>query len=224
MDRIEYMKELELLLANIPSDERDDAISYYNDYFDAGGAENEEATIKALGTPEELAATIKLAGNQLDKYGTSTKQINTEYESKTPKKRSVGWIILFIICAVFAAPILLPVLFGLFMAAVAIAIAIIAVIFAVLLALVAAGIGVLISGITGLVVGIVTILSNPFGALVVIGLSCIGLALGVLFCMGVAKIIKITLPPIFNGCIKLIKSTAKWLWGKIKLALGRRSS
>ena len=34
MNRVEYMKELEALLADIPADEREDAINYYNDYFD----------------------------------------------------------------------------------------------------------------------------------------------------------------------------------------------
>ena len=64
MNRVEYMKELEALLADIPADEREDAINYYNDYFDEGGEENEEATIEALGDVHKLAAGIKLANKE----------------------------------------------------------------------------------------------------------------------------------------------------------------
>ena len=48
MTRLEYMKELELLLSDIPADEREDAINYYNDYFDA--SEQSEEDIESLKT------------------------------------------------------------------------------------------------------------------------------------------------------------------------------
>lgn len=59
MNRAEFMRRLTELLSDVPPTERDEAIQYYNDYFDDAGAENESGVIASLGSPEELARTIK---------------------------------------------------------------------------------------------------------------------------------------------------------------------
>lgn len=59
MNRAEFMRRLTELLGDVSPTERDEAIQYYNDYFDDAGAENESGVIASLGTPEELARTIK---------------------------------------------------------------------------------------------------------------------------------------------------------------------
>lgn len=59
MSRTEFMRRLAELLADVSPAEREEAIQYYNDYFDDAGAENEQSVIAALGTPESLAKTIK---------------------------------------------------------------------------------------------------------------------------------------------------------------------
>ena len=59
MSRVEFMRRLAELLADVSPAEREEAIQYYNDYFDDAGAENEQSVIASLGTPEELAKTIK---------------------------------------------------------------------------------------------------------------------------------------------------------------------
>ena len=59
MNRAEFMRRLAELLSDVPPMEREEAIQYYNDYFDDAGAENESGVIASLGTPEDLARTIK---------------------------------------------------------------------------------------------------------------------------------------------------------------------
>ena len=59
MNRAEFMGRLTELLGDVSPMERDEAIQYYNDYFDDAGVENEGEVISSLGTPEELARTIK---------------------------------------------------------------------------------------------------------------------------------------------------------------------
>lgn len=59
MNRADFMKRLTELLADVSPAERDEAIQYYNDYFDDAGAENEQSVIASLGSPEQLARTIK---------------------------------------------------------------------------------------------------------------------------------------------------------------------
>lgn len=59
MTRAEFMRRLEELLSDVSLAEREEAIQYYNDYFDDAGAENEQSVIASLGSPELLARTIK---------------------------------------------------------------------------------------------------------------------------------------------------------------------
>lgn len=65
MNRQEFMRQLECLLAGIPEQERQAALQYYNDYFDDAGSENEASVIAALGNPARVAENIKrdLNGN-----------------------------------------------------------------------------------------------------------------------------------------------------------------
>lgn len=59
MNRAEFMSRLAALLQDVPSAEREEALQYYNDYFDDAGEGNEQGVIAALGSPEELAKSIK---------------------------------------------------------------------------------------------------------------------------------------------------------------------
>ncbi|MDO4331434.1 MAG: DUF1700 domain-containing protein [Eubacteriales bacterium] len=59
MNRIDFMSRLSFLLSDIPENERNEAIQYYEDYLNDAGVENEEEVLEALGTPEALAASIR---------------------------------------------------------------------------------------------------------------------------------------------------------------------
>ena len=73
MSRTEYMRELDELLHGISKEEREEAMQYYNDYFDDAGSENEEKVIEELGSPAKLAETIRagINGNadEAESYG-----------------------------------------------------------------------------------------------------------------------------------------------------------
>ena len=59
MNRTDFMEQLERLLQSITPAEREEALQYYNDYFDDAGAENEQEVIEALGNPARVAENIK---------------------------------------------------------------------------------------------------------------------------------------------------------------------
>ena len=59
MGRWEFMRKLEELLFDISPSEREEALQYYNDYFNDAGRENEKEVIKALGSPEEVAEIVR---------------------------------------------------------------------------------------------------------------------------------------------------------------------
>lgn len=58
MRKYAYLAQLEELLAALPPQERQDALNYYEEYFDAAGNENEEKTAEELGDPATVARKI----------------------------------------------------------------------------------------------------------------------------------------------------------------------
>lgn len=58
MDRKQFISELRSKLAALPNEEREKAISYYEEYFDDAGTENEESVVYELGDVERIAQEI----------------------------------------------------------------------------------------------------------------------------------------------------------------------
>ena len=91
MNREQFIAQLARLLQDLPPAERQEAIRYYQEYFDDAGEENEDAVILELGSPGKVVASIK-ANLQ---YGGSTfgandtDMENTGTESQT--KDADGW-------------------------------------------------------------------------------------------------------------------------------------
>lgn len=59
MSRWEFMRQLEELLSDISPNEREEALQYYNDYFNDAGRENEQEVIEALGSPQQVAKIVR---------------------------------------------------------------------------------------------------------------------------------------------------------------------
>lgn len=74
MSRWEFMRQLEELLSDIAPAEREEALQYYNDYFNDAGRENEQDVISALGTPEQVARIVKDGLFDGDNQGAFTEQ------------------------------------------------------------------------------------------------------------------------------------------------------
>lgn len=131
MNRLEFMQRLEALLSDISQSEREEAIQYYNDYLNDAGVENEQEVLDAMGTPEQLAKTIKegLGDNGTEGEFTETGYHNEAYEEKeknevvkkeSKKRLSGGMIALVIISCILAMPMIAAALSGLFGAGVGI--------------------------------------------------------------------------------------------------------
>jgi len=156
------MKELRRNLEALPFEEREAAISYYEEYFDEAGPDRETETIESLGSPEAIAAELK-ADYAVNK------------PPKTPREgASKVWLV---ILAIFAIPIALP-----------LAIALAAVIFSLFVALLAvifsigvAAIALLVGGILTLVSGFGVIATGPLTTLFFLGGGLALLGIGILF-------------------------------------------
>lgn len=58
MTRQEYLSELNTHLMSLPDEERNDAVRFYEEYFEDAGIENEAAVMEELGKPYTLAKSI----------------------------------------------------------------------------------------------------------------------------------------------------------------------
>lgn len=73
MNKQTYLAQLAQLLAPLPEQERQDALNYYEEYFDAAGPEAEDVTAAELGDPADAARKIlEGEGLTLDATGEST--------------------------------------------------------------------------------------------------------------------------------------------------------
>lgn len=59
MKRKDFMKELDFLLTDISDAEREEALSFYNDYLDEAGIGSTDDPTDLLGSPERVAAMVR---------------------------------------------------------------------------------------------------------------------------------------------------------------------
>ena len=220
MSRDLFMARLRELLADVSETEREEALCYYEEYFEDAGEENEESVISSLGSPEKVAATIKaglLDGAGEDGEFSETGYSNSYYEnrdevilsdkSKQGKFRkgfrnlsTGGWIIILILC-VFALPILGPVLVGIAATVFGILVAIVAVFFAVLVA----GIAMVAAAVAVFVSGIIAIFATPVVGIALVGVALLVGGLGIVVsALGIWIVAKIV-PPLFRSLVNLIR-------------------
>ncbi len=208
MNRVEFMRQLENLLWDLPESDRLDAIAYYNDYFDEAGVENEEKVLRELGSPERVASIIKAdlntEGNEEAEYteqgysdGRQGVNPNTPAPRKEKKKLPMALIIVLL---VFAAPVLLGVGGGLLGGVLGLA--------GGLIGLVAGGIGLLVGGVVSLVSGLIKLVFSPLKGLVLVGTGSLITAVGILF-------VVLLVLCIFKWLPKLCRKIVNWIKGVI---------
>ena len=185
MDRKEFMKQLSDLLKDLPSEERQEALDFYENYFDDAGAENEEQVLRELGSPSKVADTIKdgMASDSGD-FAQYTEQGYTDRREeearqvpRARRKRS-GWTtaktILLLILLVFLSPFLK----GLFGGALGVVIVILFLPFILIFVLGAAVFGILVAAIVCIVTAVGLLFAVPAAAFLTFGVGLILFALG----------------------------------------------
>lgn len=218
MNRKRFMYELEKLLKDLPANEREEAIQYYNDYFDDAGAENEARVIEELGSPEQVAATIRegMADGSAEytEHGyedprfRSHQDISAEYreaqeEKSSPKKNGSGmWKFL---CIVLLCILLCPIVFPLGVAVLAVAAAVIIGVIGIGIGAVVAGLALPIAGIATIIYGIYKLFLLPAVGIALGGIGCLLLAAGILICLLVVWIFGKAVPWLIRGLVSLIR-------------------
>ena len=59
MNKAVFIERLEYLLSDIPEEEREEAIAYYQDYLDEAGEDREADVLSEFGSPERIASIIR---------------------------------------------------------------------------------------------------------------------------------------------------------------------
>lgn len=226
MDRKEFMERLERLLWNISDSEREEALQYYNDYFDDAGEENEARVIEELGGPDQVAQKIKAGcsdsaseyseqGYEDTRFRASQEVIsreeaaraqaeNTNYADNRNRRKNPEtntWkIIAVILLCILASPIIIPVGAAIFAAIAAVVLGI----GGVCIGVVVAGFSILIVGIVLIGTGVAEIFVTPAVGLALAGVGCLIFALGILLSLlTVWCCIKI-LPWLIRGIVGLV--------------------
>lgn len=220
MSRVEFMNQLKNLLWDIPEYEREEALIYYEDYFDDAGAENEPQVIASLGSPEKVAAIIKeglkedaaeqgefsengysgygeMPKNEVGHYGDSGKKGLLE---RIKGLGTSGWILILIL-AIFALPILGPVLIGIASAISGILTAAVVVLFV----LVIVGIAILVAGASVFAAAIGCLFVTPAVGIMLLGLSLLLIGIGILITILGIWVVKKVVPSVIRFVVRVVR-------------------
>lgn len=173
MNKNEFLRLLNQKLKNLPNNEREDAIRYYEEYFEEAGIQDSDDVLNELSSPSEIAAQI-LSEHAIKGLNSDTKPIKN-------KISSMWFILLALLVSPLAFPIALPIIILLFVGT--LLIFIFGFVFVVVsTSLVGAGVSILASGFGSMFTNIGT-------ALMSIGVGIIMIGITVLVFLGVGYII-----------------------------------
>lgn len=195
MDRAQFMQELEKLLADISETERQDALDFYNSYFDDAGAENEASVLRELGSPEKVAAIIKAdlkgsAGGYEDARTKERGQMPERYEEESGtgkrffRKGNQAVLILAVILLVFISPFVKGAVGGIL----TFAVGILLLPFWLIVGLGIGAVVLLVGGIAAVVAGAGLLAVMTGTGILTIGIGCLMIALAILMILGLISI------------------------------------
>lgn len=202
MSRQEFMERLNRLLSDIPVNERQEALNYYENYFDDAGPENEAKIIEELESPEKVAASIKkdLFGENYGAYGYAGGQ-NSQNKTKEQNAKTQRNILIAII-VVLTFPLWVGLAGGLFGVVAGLA----ATVLGIGAALIACVAVFLIMGCILVGVGVAKIVVGAVAlGLVTTGIGMLMLTLGILGLIALVWILGKGLPWLVTACVNLCR-------------------
>lgn len=222
MSRWEFMRQLEELLSDIAPAEREEALQYYNDYFNDAGRENEQEVISALGTPEQVAQIVKdglfdgenrgafteqgfqssktlqneLVGYSSDSNTKDTWSEDGKTEQTTEKKGLPTWaIVLLVIAGIIFSPVILGAVISVF----GVLFGALCSVFGIVIGIGVATLALYIAAIALLVAGFGCIFVSPLAGIGMIGAALICAAVGILFMLLLYLLVGKCIPGICQG-------------------------
>ncbi|MCP1102623.1 putative membrane protein [Aequitasia blattaphilus] len=201
MKRREFMAELSSLLISLPLEERNEALAYYEAYFDDAGADKEEEVIRELKSPRDVAATIIQNADQ-GSYNTASSQEvpynpgrgQQEGSHVNSQNNSVLKIVVLILAIIILGPVVIPVAFS-------IVVAIAALFFSILIA----SFAIAIAGVATLVLGFALLIPELVVGIAVIGIGLILLAIGIVASVASVRLCMVGIPGICRFIVNVCR-------------------
>lgn len=222
MNRKEFMSRLSQLLDGVSKEEKEEALTYYENYFEDAGPENEQNIIRELESPEKVAEIIRrdlgitdlvttsqktgewqekqqYSGQQSDAQqkqtrGNDRQQYSSPYNQNAQKAESEKKDTIIIVLLVALLVVTCPVWIG-FVAGV----------FGTIIGIFAGLFGISVGGIFSGIALLVVSIGLMFAGSVALGLLCLGVGL-LLFTMGILAVVLLVL---------LCGMFIPWLWKQI---------
>lgn len=194
----EFLESLQAQLVGLTSEERAEALEYYEEYFVDAGKENEEDVLLSLGSPEQVAEQIKAglhkaeegmftesgyrekteADNPPEAYGKAPYGQNADgYGKKRERKKKSdkgnGMIVLLVVLGILASPVII----GLIIAAAGAVLGILGVLFGVIVTLILVVLALFLLGVGLFIAGFPILFHNPFAGILCIAIGCFMTAL-----------------------------------------------
>jgi len=219
MGRQQFMAELKQLLGDIPAEERDEALNYYEEYFNDAGEENEQSLIMQLESPEKVARSIKSGLEYADEEagefsetgfsGFYAKEKN-EILNTMPDEHDRGFgrfggdhrsnLLLLVLILIVLSPIILPILgsiFGLIGGA-------FGAIIGITVGLFVGGFGVVMGGIACIIASIPVFIESAMATVLVSGIGLLLISLGLMMMYAGKKFGAIAIPGFINIIRKIV--------------------
>lgn len=217
MNRKEFMSRLSQLLDGVSKEEREEALTYYENYFEDAGPENEQNIIRELESPEKVAEIIRRdlgitdlvvspqkngewkekqqnSGQQSGAQQNGRQQYNGSYNQNTQnaqkaesEKKDTIIIVLLVALLVVTCPLWIGFVAG---------------VFGTVVGIFAGLFGVSVGGIAGGIALLVVAIGLMIAGQVALGLLCLGVGL-LLFTMGILAVVLLVL---------LCGMFIPWLW------------
>ncbi len=229
MTRQEFMNRLSDLLSDISPEERDDALNYYEDYFEDAGPDKEADILSQLGSPEKVAASIKKnltksfdSGERNSAYdayhhndynyneanGNPRKSIFEVWKEKLNnwsfyREHQTLTVVFAVIIGLCLFPVLLKIaggILGIIIGFLSLLLGIVAISFAFTVVGLVGGVGLIIAGFA-------TLTASVAAALLLIGLGIIFLGFGTLFIWITVLLCGTFIPWIFRSIKNLFTTT-----------------
>lgn len=222
MNRREFMEQLARLLRDIPAKDREEALAYYEGYFDDAGAENEDAVIRELGSPGRIAAEIRatLADDRESGEFTDRGYEDARFQEENPlekgnpyrgerRGRRKGGTLLIILIAIFTFPIWAGIIGALF----SVIMGFVGVLFGLVVGSLAGGVG-LIIGAIALAAAAIPLMTTSVGfGFMALGLAMLCMAIGIVLLVVFGWLVSKAIPAAFRLTVNFVQKLVNRLRG-----------
>ena len=197
MTKREFLEALNDELLPLSEDERSAAIKYYSDYIDDAGEENLAAVLEELGSPSQVAASIKADAEIGRNVPPQPKQAPQQAAPQPKRNGMSAWGLVLLIVL---SPVWIPLL-----AAVG---GIILGLFGTFIGMLVAGVVMVLVAIALVIIGIITMLETPMVGLLLIGVSMLIAGIGVLMVLVSVFLCATVIPVMVRGVVRVFRRPA----------------